>query len=62
MYKYSFIFSPCKIINPEKREIHNKTARTVTDALMLLLLRRSLRDVFSFCAVYNILEPTTPEK
>jgi hypothetical protein len=62
MYEYSFRFSRCKIINAEKREINNKTARTVTDALMLLLLRRSLRDVFSFCIVYNILEPTTAEK
>jgi len=62
MYKYSFTFSRCKIINAEKLEIHNKIARTVTDALMPLLLRISLRDVFSFCAVYNILEPTTAEK
>lgn len=62
MYKYSFTFSRCKIINTEKREMHNKTARTVTDALMPLLLRRSLRDVFSFCAVYNILQPMTAEK
>jgi hypothetical protein len=62
MYKYSFRFSRCKIINAEKREIHDKTSRTVTDALMLLLLLRSLRDVFSFCAVFNVLEPTTAEK
>jgi hypothetical protein len=61
MYKYTFIFCRCKIINAEKRKIHNKTAR-LTDALMLLLLRRSFRDVFSFCAVYNILEPMTAEK
>jgi hypothetical protein len=62
MYKYAFRFSRCKIINAEKREINNKTTGTVTDALMLLLLRKSLRDVFSFCAVYNILEPTTAQK
>ena len=62
MYKYYFTFSRCKIINFEKPEIHNKTATTVTDPLMPLLLRRSLTDVFSFCAVCNILEPTTAEK
>jgi len=62
MYKYTSRFSRCKIMNAEKREIHNYTARTVTDALMLLLLCRSLRDAFSFCAVCNISEPTKAEK
>ena len=51
-----------KMNNTEKTEPHNKATRTMTDATMLLLLRRPFRDAATFCAFDKIREPTTAEQ
>lgn len=46
----------------EMTGLHNKSTITMGDAVMLLLLRRSLSDIATFCAIEKMREPTTAEK
>jgi hypothetical protein len=41
--------SQCEVTNTESSEHHNGAMGTLRDAAMLLLVRRSLRDVMMFC-------------
>jgi hypothetical protein len=48
--------------NADNSELHNKAAKTMTDAAMLLLLRTLPTDAVTFCAFEKIRAPTTAEK
>jgi hypothetical protein len=54
---YSLKFNEMK--NTEKSKIHNRGVRKMRDRAMLLLLRRPLEDVATFCAFEKIREPTS---
>lgn len=43
-------FSRRKMINTGKSKTHKQTTRTITNAAMLVLLRRLFRDALKFCA------------
>jgi hypothetical protein len=46
-----------KIINIGNNRICSKATTAMTDAAMLLLLRRQLTDIVTFCAQHKIREP-----
>jgi len=52
--KQALGFNRCRMIKAENRELYDNTARTLREAAMLLLLRRTLTDVVTFCALENI--------
>jgi hypothetical protein len=55
-------FNRRKMINTEKSKPHKQTTRTITNAAMLVLLRRLFRDALTFCAFEIIWERKTAEQ
>jgi hypothetical protein len=61
-HKNPLRFHRCKISNTENSEPHKEATRTMTDAGMLVLLRRRLRNAVTFCASEIVWTPKTTEK
>ena len=54
-------FNHFETINTEKLKLHNKAAKTMSDAAMLTFLLRPLKNAVTFCILEKTRDPTTTE-